>query len=476
MNKIRISLWVVTLLLLSPKLALATDYYVSPSGVDTSVGSVSAPWKTIQKSMSNAVGGGIIYLRSGLYDSPSADFKNNNVTIRNYPSEQVVIKMVGSEGFHCWTTASNGAKSGIRIIGSDVTPTVLSNGVTSQKGIVIMDVVGSQTKPFLANGGCDNWEIAGIDFIDIGDAIFTLKQYNGQSGNLSADNWYVHDNRVYRFYRETGMQFNGDDNLIENNVIIKGTSAINSPYGCYLLNLLGHGNIVRGNNLDNQGGNTTCSGILFEWSQADANLIENNIIIGVKNGVESQGGDDNIIRNNTMTVTGQKFVAANYPATQTSWPCDDRAGGSAAMLVPPNDPTHVDYLYYYPYGECQSLRNIFTDGITPRPTPTPSPSSTPTPTPILDKIAPVVKITSPVTGATITRSKTTTITSTATDNIKLTKLEYYINNVLKCSTTPVTSCRWSVPSARSTTYTILVKGYDAAGNIGSNTITVKSSR
>jgi hypothetical protein len=81
-----------------------------------------------------------------------------------------------------------------------------------------------------------------------------------------------------------------------------------------------------------------------------------------------------------------------------------------------------------------------------------------------------------VSGATVTRSRTTTIKSTATDNVGITKLEYYVNNVRKCSSTTVKSCAWSVPSVRSTSYTILVKAYDLAGNIGTSSIIVKSSR
>ena len=114
----------------------------------------------------------------------------------------------------------------------------------------------------------------------------------------------------------------------------------------------------------------------------------------------------------------------------------------------------------------------------PTPTPTKLPTPTPTPTPIVvvDKIAPVVKIVSPVSGSTVRRSHSTTINATATDAVGVTKLEYYVNNSLKCTSATVKSCRWSVPSARSATYTILVKAYDKAGNIGQATTTVKSSR
>ena len=115
---------------------------------------------------------------------------------------------------------------------------------------------------------------------------------------------------------------------------------------------------------------------------------------------------------------------------------------------------------------------------TPMPTPTSSPKPTPTPppSPVTDTIKPVVSITSPKTGAIVRRSSTVTISSTVTDNVGITKLEYYVNNTLKCSSTYVKSCVWSLPSTRGKSYTILVKAYDKAGNLGSATSVVKSAR
>jgi len=104
-------------------------------------------------------------------------------------------------------------------------------------------------------------------------------------------------------------------------------------------------------------------------------------------------------------------------------------------------------------------------------------SPTPTPTIVVsDKTPPIVFITSPKSGATVSRNHHVTINATATDNVGITKLEYYINNTLKCTYSSVKSCNWSVPRQSNVSYTILVKAYDAAGNIGSSSIPVKSSR
>jgi parallel beta-helix repeat protein len=342
--------------------AADTIYYVSPTGSDSNSGtSISSPYLTYKKALSVATESSTVYIRAGTYTSSGNEFANSNVTVRNYPGEQVIIQLAqgASEAFSCYNFRP---RTGIRIIGSDVTPVTLSNGVVSQKGIVITDEVGSQRIPLLPNGGCDNWEIAGVDFIDVANAIFQLKQTSSQTGNRSSDNWYVHDNRVYRYYRETGMQFNGNENVVENNQILKGTSQLNTPFGCYLLNILGHGNNVRGNTLTGTGGNE-CSGILFEWSQSDANTIENNTITGVRNGIELEGGDNNIIRDNYISSSASGIEIVSHLDGRTEWPCSDFLDSGdpyPEVLIPPNDPTHPDYPYYYPFGECQSYGTTIT--------------------------------------------------------------------------------------------------------------------
>ncbi len=92
-----------------------------------------------------------------------------------------------------------------------------------------------------------------------------------------------------------------------------------------------------------------------------------------------------------------------------------------------------------------------------------------------DITAPSVSITFPLNGASVTRGSTITITSTATDNVGVARVEFYINGTLKCtdSTSPY-SCSWRVPSKPSTPYTINAKAYDSAGNAGQATINVTS--
>ena len=113
------------------------------------------------------------------------------------------------------------------------------------------------------------------------------------------------------------------------------------------------------------------------------------------------------------------------------------------------------------------------------PTQTPGPTTPtaipitpqPSPTPILDTQPPVVTITSPLNGSTVIRGSTVNITTTASDNVGISKVEFYINNGLKYTdSAPPYSYSWKVTGKKSATYTIVAKAYDTAGNKTSSII------
>jgi subtilisin family serine protease len=103
--------------------------------------------------------------------------------------------------------------------------------------------------------------------------------------------------------------------------------------------------------------------------------------------------------------------------------------------------------------------------VTPTPSPTPKPSPTPTPSPVKDTTPPSVTITKPVNNSYLYRGTTTTITTSATDNVKVTKVNIYKDGYLYCTRTVAPfNCSWTVPSKRGITYRFRAKAYDAAGN------------
>jgi len=89
-----------------------------------------------------------------------------------------------------------------------------------------------------------------------------------------------------------------------------------------------------------------------------------------------------------------------------------------------------------------------------------------------DKTAPVVSITSPANSAKV--SDTVTINAAASDNVEVTRLELYVNGVLKDSQAAAAcSFNWNTKDVGNGSYTIKAKAYDAAGNVKSTSISVK---
>lgn len=302
----------------------------------------------LTQAMATAVSGDVIQMRGGTYAAPATgwQFANSGVTLTNYPGEVVTLsaksKTSGNYVFKC--LLSSPAVNDVKIIGSDV---------GNQKGIVMTgEFLG--IAPAIAAYQCDGWEISGVEFRDVAYAIFQRKVNNGKT---SADGWYVHDNLVSDYYRESGMQFNGNGNWIENNRIIKQTANSSTTYGCQLLNLLGNNNVVRENHLERVNQSVRCIGIFFEWDLADANLIENNVIKGVPNGISFFGGDHNIIRNNTLSGTDTAFIIRSWADGTTAYPCN-----FSSFMPLESDTGSPDWQYMYPH-DCRSKSNRFENNV-----------------------------------------------------------------------------------------------------------------
>jgi chitinase len=88
----------------------------------------------------------------------------------------------------------------------------------------------------------------------------------------------------------------------------------------------------------------------------------------------------------------------------------------------------------------------------------------------------VVNITSPVHGATVPKGQTVTISASASDNVGVRRVEFYVNGALACPADLAApySCAWRVPSAAKRSYTLESRAYDAAGNVGRKSISVTS--
>lgn len=89
-----------------------------------------------------------------------------------------------------------------------------------------------------------------------------------------------------------------------------------------------------------------------------------------------------------------------------------------------------------------------------------------------DVTPPTVSITSPVSGSKVTAASVT-ISATASDNTKVTKVEISVDSKLQVSDTASPySYKWNTNKTASGTHTITAKAYDAAGNTTTASITV----
>ncbi len=94
-------------------------------------------------------------------------------------------------------------------------------------------------------------------------------------------------------------------------------------------------------------------------------------------------------------------------------------------------------------------------------------SNTVTPPP--DTTVPTVSITAPLNGSTI--AGTTTISASATDNIGVTKVDFYRGTTLfGTDTTSPYSISWNTTTVANSTYSLTAKAYDASGNTATSSI------
>jgi hypothetical protein len=86
---------------------------------------------------------------------------------------------------------------------------------------------------------------------------------------------------------------------------------------------------------------------------------------------------------------------------------------------------------------------------------------------VLDVAAPAVSITSPTNGSTVSRNTNVTISATASDNVGVTKVEFYANGSRTCTdTSRPYSCSWRSPKQAGVVTQLQAKAYDARGNVG----------
>ena len=92
-----------------------------------------------------------------------------------------------------------------------------------------------------------------------------------------------------------------------------------------------------------------------------------------------------------------------------------------------------------------------------------------------DVIAPSVNIINPVNGSNVRKNRAVNITASASDNVAVARVEFYVADDLRCfDAAPPYTCSWNVPQKPRISYTITAQAYDSAGNSASSSVTVTS--
>jgi len=152
--------------------------------------------------------------------------------------------------------------------------------------------------------------------------------------------------------------------------------------------------------------------------------------------------------------------------------------GHALGLGHSDNPSAVMYPYYrrvsgLDSSDVTAIRTLYASaGSTSTTTPT-SPATPTTPaTPSSDKTAPTLTITYPATASTTTTAASITVRGAATDNVAVASVTWATSSASGNATAPYTSFTATIPLAVGTNY-VSIKAFDAAGNAGWRTITVK---
>ena len=287
--------------------SLGATFYVSPTGSDGNAGTLSAPWRTVQKAFDTLTAGQVALVRAGTYSENVVVRRAGPalapITVRNYPGERPVLH-----------PSSVSPSYPLRLTTGAAFVRVQGFVIENAQGASTMNVVGLGSNP-----GAHDYEISDceIRFAKNSSGVFI--------DNTNYDVWLlgntVHDNN------EAGVQHQGiylesDDSVIANNVVYNQTNGFgiqvrtDAPSGPD--NVIVADNTVTGVSL---------SGIMFEHTVSNSKMINNvsafNAGTGLR-GLYSDGdhpndpvGTGNVAYNNVVYGNGRNLYSDPTPSGAT---------------------------------------------------------------------------------------------------------------------------------------------------------------
>lgn len=472
---------------------------------DSWTGSLDQPFCTINKGLQTFQPGDNLFVRAGTYPSftvtrsGSKDFYFN---ISAYENERPIIK--GGED-----AIKLDGVSYVRINGFEVTGATSpywggairvthKNGVLPTYNIIennyVHDNLSSNISGILIENGSYNEVIGNTVENNYLNGIYIVAHPTISKSGIS--NNKVVGNRVTGHLKgagnSDGIKIEGGGakhNLIQDNTVYGNgddgidtwNSSENQIIGNVSYDHIGPGD---GNGFK-LGGYTNKDGVI---SFGGNNVIKNNTAYGNKyNGFDSNGSGANFYEGNNSYKNGFASTSRNAWGIQDSY----RENGDTRPSTIINNNAWGNKTANYAKGqytatfsgntEQERYYSPSTNSPAPTPTPTlvPTPSSTTTPSPITtspasnDQTLPVVSITNPIEGSTISRGSKIQLSAKATDNLGVAHVTFQVNGSTICtqSSTPY-DCTWKVPNARNRTYSITAIAKDTSGNVSSTAVSI----
>jgi len=276
--------------------AVECTYYVSPSGSDSNNGSLSAPWRTLQRAFSGVGAGQIVCLMGGTYPIPStlqsegySQILSNSgtssgwITFTNYPGQVAIIN-----------GATRIQASYARFVGTPLNaPGLIFSGPMHQN-LGLIDVMYSHDITF--------------DHVEIRNADYHAGIYLFKVSNIKLLGCYIHDNGRFNETLtaqgnlsssvDQGVYFDstsGGGNVIANCVVYHnramGIQLYPSPAGVvveentivdndsYGMVIYGHRNVIVNNIFSNNGWYT--NNPQFKVYEGTDHTIDSNILWSV---------------------------------------------------------------------------------------------------------------------------------------------------------------------------------------------------
>ena len=249
--------------LLPPRLplSLGRTYYISTRGSDSNRGTLSKPWRTIQKALNTLKPGQQGFVRGGTYSQSlvmkRAGTASAPITVRAYPGEHPVIQPGGNNSMDYPVRITAGA-AWFRMSGFIVEKAPLDTTVN----VYISD--GQKAQPYAAHD-------IEFSYNEVRNGKGTGLLVAPRTNNVQLIGNLVHDNGLGTQHQHQGLYFQGQNGLIANNVVY------NQPHGfgiqvrgedtdIYANNIIVVGNTSVGNQL---------AGFVVENTAGNVKLINN---------------------------------------------------------------------------------------------------------------------------------------------------------------------------------------------------------